>query len=283
MSGRQHQKHTSTTSSPARTPRRAWVLALVGVGICAALAGVVWAFARPASVAEYGYEVVNVYPHDQNAYTQGLVYDNGELIEGTGLEKLSQLRRVDIATGKVRRVVRLPKHLFGEGVAVLGDRVYQLTWKSGTGFIYDRKTFKRLGEFRYEGEGWGLTTDGRYLIMSDGTPLVRYFDPRTFEEVGKIRVTHNGRTIKAINELEFIDGEIFANLWKEDRIARISPTTGQIVGWIYLDGLLPAKDRARLKKNMVLNGIAYDAVGRRLFVTGKNWPKLFEIKLVKKG
>ena len=262
--------------------RRVWVLALVGVAICAALGSVVWAFARPASVPQYGYEVVNVYPHDHKAFTQGLAFDDGMLIEGTGIKGKSQLRRVELETGKVKQFKKLPDDLFGEGITVLGDRVYQLTWHSGTGFVYDRKTFKPIGEFRYAGEGWGLTTDGRYLILSDGTPLIRYLDPRTFKEVGRIRVTHEGRTVKDINELEFVDGEIYANIWKQDRIARISPATGQILGWIHLDGLLPLRDRVKLK-NMVLNGIAYDAAGRRLFVTGKNWPKLFEIKLKKKG
>jgi glutamine cyclotransferase len=260
--------------------RRRWVTAALGVAICALLAGVVWAFARPEPTPVYGYEIVNEYPHDRDAFTQGLVYDDGDLIEGTGLERRSQLRRVELATGKVRQVVRLAPEFFGEGVAVFGDRIYQLTWKSGVGFVYDKKSLKRIGTFRYAGEGWGLATDSRHLILSDGTSVIRFFDPATFKEVGRIRVTSEGRAVDNINELEFIGGEIFANIWKQDRIARISPETGQVVGWINLAGLLPRKLRRPLL-DMDLNGIAYDAEGDRLFVTGKNWPTLYEIRLKK--
>ena len=282
MSRRRRMNQPTDTGQSNNRSRRATLLVVAGVLACVLLAGVVWAFARPSPTPVHGYEIVNSYPHDRGAFTQGLVFDEGTLIEGTGLEGKSQLRQVELATGKVLRYVRLPPRLFGEGVTILGDQIFQLTWKSNTGFVYDKKTFRKLRTFRYAGEGWGLTTDGRYLIMSDGTPLIRFFDPASFKEVGRIRVTHDGRTVKNLNELEFIHGEIYANIWKEDRIARISRETGKVVGWIDLDGLLPLRDRRPLK-GMYLNGIAYDSAGDRLFVTGKNWPKIFEIKLKKKG
>ena len=260
---------------------RPWALLAIGAVSCAILAGAVWAINRETRAAVYGYEVVNVYPHDRGAFTQGLVFHDGVLYEGTGLEGKSQLRRVDLETGKVQRVVRLSPKLFGEGVTILGNNIYQLTWKAGTGFVYDKKTMRRTGTFRYPGEGWGLTTDGRFLILSDGTPNLRYLDPATFKEVGRIRVTDQGRVVRNLNELEYIGGDVFANIWKENRIARISTDTGQVTAWIDLSGLLPVTDRRPLK-DMHLNGIAYDATGDRLFVTGKNWPKLFEIKLKRK-
>ena len=256
-------------------------MAVGGVVICALAAGVVWAFVRPEPIAQYGYRIVNTFPHDKGAFTQGLVYNDGVLYEGTGLKKKSMLRRVELKTGKVERFVKLPRDLFGEGIAILGDRIYQLTWKSGQGFVYDRKSMRRIGTFRYAGEGWGLTTNGRHLIMSDGTPIIRYFDPETFKEVGRIRVTSDGRTVAKLNELEYIGGEIYANVWETNYIVRIAPDTGNVVGWIDLSGLLKLRERNPLK-DMHLNGIAYDAAGDRLFVTGKNWPKLFEIKLIKK-
>lgn len=266
-----------------QTARHPWKLAVLAVAICALLAGAVWAFARPARTPIYGYEVVKEYKHDRGAFTQGLVYDDGVFYEGTGLEGKSQLRRVEVDSGKVQDVIKLPKEFFGEGVAVLGDRIYQLTWKSGTCIVYDKnkKSMRRIATLRYTGEGWGLTTDGRHLIMSDGTPIIRYMDPTSFKEVGRIRVTDDGRTVDNLNELEYIGGEIYANIWKENRIARIAADTGQIIGWIDLKGLLPLRYR-RLGKDMHLNGIAYDAAANRLFVTGKNWPKLYEIKLKKK-
>lgn len=281
MSKKPSKQARQGTASPAARGRRVYVTAAIGFLACAFLAGVVWALARDTQTPVYSYEVVNVYPHHRDAFTQGLVYDNGVFYEGTGLEGKSQLRRVDVATGKVQRAVRLAPKLFGEGVAVLGDNIYQLTWKSGTGFVYDKKTMRRKGTFRYAGEGWGLTTDGTYLIMSDGTPIIRYLNPATFKEVGRMRVTDEGRTIDNLNELEYIGGEIFANIWKENRIARIARDTGRVTGWIDLSGLLPLRDRRPLK-DMHLNGIAFDATGNRLFVTGKNWPKMFEIKLRKK-
>jgi glutamine cyclotransferase len=282
MTRRRSTNQPTEPSKPRTNGRRVWVPVVLGVSVCVLLAGVVWAFARPDRTPVYGYEVVNKYPHDRGAFTQGLTFDGDVFYEGTGRHGKSQLRRVELETGKVKRAIPLPQKFFGEGIAVLGDRIYQLTWKSGTGFIYDKKTLKRLGTFRYAGQGWGLTTDGRHLILSDGTPLIRYIDPNTFKEVARIRVTSQRRTVKDINELEYIGGEIFANIWKENRIARIAPATGQIVGWIDLNGLLALRHRRPLQ-DMHLNGIAYDAANDRLFVTGKNWPFMFQIKLIKKN
>ena len=282
MSRLRRKKKASGNARLAGRMSRPWVLACGGGVILVLLAGVVWAFVRPQPVAEYGYKIVNTYPHDKGAFTQGLVYEDGRLYEGTGRKGKSTVRRVELKTGKVEHFEPLPRQLFGEGIAILGDRIYQLTWKSGRGFFYDKKTLRRVGTFRYRGEGWGLTSDGRHLIMSDGTPIIRYLDPKTFREVGRIRVTSEGRTVAKLNELEYIGGEIFSNVWETNRIARISPETGRVVGWIDLRGLLRFRDRNPLK-DMHLNGIAYDPAGDRLFVTGKNWPKLFEIKLIKKG
>ena len=236
--------------------------------------------AAPASVppVRYSYEIINVYDHDPAAYTQGLVYVDGWLYEGTGLWGASSLRRVNLAKGTVEQILRLPDQYFGEGMTILGDRIYQLTWKSNLGFIYDKNDFSLLGEFRYPWEGWGLTHDGQRLIMSDGTATLHFLDPQTLEEVDQIEVTANGVPVVLLNELEFIGGRIFANVWKTDQIAIIDPDSGAVTGWIYLTGLLdPAQ---RQNHEAVLNGIAYDVENNRLFVTGKLWPKLFEVAIV---
>ncbi|HZV83451.1 MAG TPA: glutaminyl-peptide cyclotransferase [Brevundimonas sp.] len=231
----------------------------------------------PAAVPVYGYELVRTYPHDRSAFTQGLVIRDGVLLESTGRVP-STVRRVRLEDGAVLTRRQLDPAYFGEGLTVVGDRVVTLTWTSGKGFIWDRDTLRPLGEFAYDGEGWGLTTDGQRLILSDGTPVLRFFDPATMTETGRVPVTLNGRPLGMLNELEWVDGEVFANVWQTDFIVRIDPATGVVRGVIDLTGLMP--DRSGLDPtDAVLNGIAWDAEGRRLFVTGKNWPSLFEIRL----
>ena len=227
--------------------------------------------------AEYSYQVINAWPHDPQAFTQGLVYLDGQLLESTGLNGRSSLRRVELETGRVIKKVNLPAQYFGEGLAVLRDRIYQLTWQHQKGFVYDLTTLSPLREFTYTGEGWGLTTDGTSLILSDGTATLRFLDPETARVTRTLDVTLAGRPLPQLNELEFIDGEIVANIWQTSTIARIDPTTGRVVGMIDLAGILPASERR--SDTDVLNGIAYDPATKRLFVTGKNWPRLFEIKL----
>lgn len=232
----------------------------------------------PAAIPVYTYKVVQTYPHDRDAFTQGLVYEDGLLLEGTGLHGQSSLRRVSLETGAVIQQIDLDEAYFGEGIAVVGDRIVQLTWQENTGFVYDRSSFALLDQFGYASEGWGLTYDGSRLIMSDGTYVLHFLDPETFVETGTIKVRDKDRYITLLNELEFVNGELFANVWQSDYIARIDPGTGKVTGWINLAGLLASQTRARPPG--VLNGIAYDAAGDRLFVTGKNWPYLFEIDLV---
>jgi glutamine cyclotransferase len=227
----------------------------------------------------YGYRVVTEYPHDRRAFTEGLAYVDGVLYEGTGLNGESTLRRVDLETGEVLQAVGLSKEYFGEGISVLGDRIYQLTWKSGICVVFDRETFEFQEVLTYPTEGWGLTTDGERLIMSDGTNRLYIRDPETFAELDTIDVYDGPRAIWNLNELEVVNGEIWANVWQTDRIARIDPETGQVTGWIDLTGLLSESDRGRHQVD-VLNGIAYDSATDRLFVTGKLWPKLFEIEVV---
>ena len=228
-------------------------------------------------VPVYGFEVVRVYPHDPAAFTQGLVFRNGELLESTGRYP-STVRRVRLEDGVVLQQRELDEEYFGEGLTAVGDRVLTLTWKGGKGFIWDPATLEPEGQFAYAGEGWGLTHDATRLILSDGTAALRFLDPATLAETGRVPVTLQGRLVSRINELEWIEGEVFANLWQTDYIVRINPATGAITGVIDLTELMP--DRSGLDPtDAVLNGIAWDPVGRRLFVTGKNWPKLFEIRL----
>ncbi|MBC8263222.1 MAG: glutaminyl-peptide cyclotransferase [Anaerolineales bacterium] len=226
----------------------------------------------------FTYKVVNVYPHDRDAFTQGLVFESGALYEGTGLRGRSSLRRVELETGHVLQMRKLPDQLFGEGITVFGERIVQLTWQSGVGFVYDKSSFELLEEFRYPTEGWGITHNGKHLIMSDGTSTLRFLDPETFEEIGRIEVYDQDGPVTRLNELEHVQGEIYANVWQTARIARIAPDTGEVIGWIELAGLLSPEDRA--EPVGVLNGIAYDAENDRLFVTGKLWPRLFEIGLI---
>jgi len=227
----------------------------------------------------YGYEVINVYPHDRSAFTEGLVYDEGVLYEGTGQYGRSTLRKVDLETGIVQKQISLPVEFFGEGIELWEDRIVQLTWKSNVGLIYDKESLAETGNFTYRTDGWGITSDGKKLIMSDGSNLLYFLDPETFQVFGQIKVRDGENAIRGINEMEYINGEIYANIWPTSRIAIISPETGIVRAWIDLKGLLPESDRAGTD---VLNGIAYDPEGDRLFVTGKNWPSLFEIDLVAK-
>ena len=223
-----------------------------------------------------GYQIVHVYPHDPSAYTQGLVYMDGHLYESTGLNGKSSVRMVDLASGQVLQRYDLPAKYFGEGLTIWDGNLIQLTWTSGLGFVYDSFSFALRRTFHYKGEGWGLTHDAKALILSDGSAVLHFLDPSSFREVRRISVVDDkGKPVSNLNELEYVRGEIYANVWQTDRIVRISPRTGKVLGWIDLTGLMekPADPDA------VLNGIAYDAKGDRLFVTGKLWPKLFEIRV----
>lgn len=236
--------------------------------------------ADTASVPKYGYEIVNTWPHDHEAYTQGLIVDKGKLLESTGQQGRSSLRRVESETGKVLKKIDVPRPYFAEGITLFKGKIYQLTWQHQLGFIYDAESLEKLGEFSYRGEGWGLTNDGSSLIMSDGTNRIRFLDPNSFQVNRTISVLDGATPIASINELEFVDGEIYANIWHKELIARIEPQTGRVVGWIDLTGLRALSEAS--DNEAVLNGIAYDENNDRLFVTGKLWPKLFEIR-VKRG
>src|SRR5580704_7600958 len=245
-----------------------------------ASAALLLAAVATAATPEYGYQVVHVYPHDPNAFTQGLEYRGGFLYEGTGLEGRSSLRKVKLETGEVLQQVNLPGQYFGEGITVFNQQIFELTWKAQVGFVYDQNNLRNLRSFGYPGEGWGLANDGVQIYMSDGSAQIRIWDPASLREQKRLTVHDGARQIERLNELEWVSGEIYANVWQTDRIARISPADGRVTGWIDLAGILPAQDRAGVD---VLNGIAYDSLGGRLFVTGKLWPKLFEIKLAPKA
>lgn len=233
---------------------------------------------QPSScVPILGYRVVRAYPHDTGAFTQGLAYEGGVLYEGTGGYGGSSIRRVDLETGAVQRIRWLDGSLFGEGVALWKDDIIQLTWRSGTGLVYDRENLTPTGRFSYSTEGWGIASDGVRLFMSDGTERLYVLDPGTFEVTGVLEVTADGSPLGGLNELEYIDGEIFANLWPTDRIAILSPETGEVRAFLDLQGLLTDQERRGAD---VLNGIAYDREGERIFVTGKLWPKLFHIQVL---
>ena len=236
----------------------------------------VWQPPAAAALPTAGYAIQHVYPHDPKAFTQGLQYVDGVLYEGTGLNGQSSIRKVKLETGEVLQKRDVPSAYFGEGIVVWRRELIELTWQSEIAFVYDRETFEPARTFRYQGEGWGLTHDGTNLIMSDGSAELRVLDPETFAERRRIRVTAGGVPVRNLNELEFVKGEIFANIWQTNYIARISPASGDVTGWIDLRGLLPPADARNVD---VLNGIAYDAEHDRLFVTGKLWPKLFEIRL----
>ena len=285
---------------PRMTRRRAagllsWPLVLL-LAACGGSAGSPAAAAEPAPVPPpppeppappetaspevFGYRVVQEFPHDPRAFTQGLFFHDGFLYESTGLRGESTLRRVELESGDVLEERRLLARFFGEGAALAGDFIYQLTWEAGIGFVYTREPFRLVREFRYSGEGWGLTFDGEHLVMSDGTDELRFLDPNTLRQVRTLRVTSDGEPLPQLNELEWIEGEIWANIWTEDRIARIRPDTGKVTAFVDLTGILPRGFRFRYPEMDVLNGIAWDPENRRIFVTGKKWPKLFEIELV---
>lgn len=237
---------------------------------------------KPAEqVPVYGYEVVQSWPHDSQSFTQGLVFHDGVLYESAGMYGQSTLRRVELESGKVKKKTKLNSDVFAEGLTLFGDRLYQLTWTNQKGFIYTVKDFAKLGEFTYEGEGWGLTNDGTHLILSDGTNSLRFLEPSTGKLVRMVTVMEGRRRVYELNELEYIKGEVWANVWHTDRIARIDPVTGKLLGWIDLTGLLPAAKQQNAEN--VLNGIAYDAATDRIFVTGKRWSRLFEIRLKSPG
>jgi glutamine cyclotransferase len=238
------------------------------------------ASAEPATVQApvYDYRIVQTYAHDPGAFTQGLIYLDGHLYESTGNVGQSTLRQVDLASGRVLKSVHIPAPHFGEGIVDWGSEILGITWQSGLGFRWDRSSFRKVGEFRYPGEGWGLTRNGREIIMSDGTPELRFIDPRTLAERKRVRVTLNGREVTSLNELEWVKGQIFANVWQTDFIVRIDPQSGRVVGLVDLRGLQSRAGQSG--SDNVLNGIAYDAKSDRLFVTGKRWHKLYQIELI---
>lgn len=231
-------------------------------------------------VRQYSFEVVHAYPHDTGAFTQGLIYRDGYLYESTGLNGRSSLRKVRLETGEVVQRKDVARRYFAEGLTEIGGELFQLTWDTQLGFVYDSRTFAPRRTFRYRGEGWGLTRDDEHLIMSDGTSILRVVDPLTMRELRRIAVTDNGVEVECLNELEYVNGEIYANVWPTDRIAIIDPGTGRVTGWIDLAGILARTPR---HAEAVLNGIAYDVAGNRLFVTGKLWPRLLEIRLRRLG
>ena len=233
---------------------------------------------KPANstALHYTCSIVNVYPHDTNAFTEGLVFDRGYLYESTGLYGNSTLRHVDLETGGVLQLLSLQPQYFGEGIAVVGHKIVQLTWQSRKGFVYDKASFDLLQEFEYPTDGWGLTYDGSRLIMSDGTANLYFLDPVTFQRIGQVAVNDTG-PVTELNELEYINGTVYANIWREEKIAVINPQNGQVMAWIDLTGIQDLKNQ---DPNNVLNGIAYDANANRLFITGKMWPHIFEINLI---
>jgi glutamine cyclotransferase len=224
------------------------------------------------------HEVVRSFPHDPDAFTQGLLVRDGFLYESTGQKGRSSLRKVEIETGKVVQRIAVGSQYFAEGLAAWGNQLIQLTWETNLGFVYDRATFKQLRTFTYRGEGWGLADDGKRLVMSDGTPTLRFLNPDTLAEIGRVRVLDGPTAVDNLNELEVVKGDIFANVWLTDRIAVIAPATGRVTAWLDLKGLMPAQANS----DAVLNGIAYDAARDRLFVTGKLWPRMFEIRVIRR-
>lgn len=243
--------------------------ALLSVFIAVAVVAPAW--------ADDTVQVVHTYPHDAQAFTQGLIYLDGHLYESTGIVGHSSLRMEDLQTGRILQFRDVPKY-FGEGLTNWGSTLIQVTWQAHIGLVYDRFSFKLLRTFSYTGEGWGLTQDGKSIILSDGTATLRFLDPTTFKVQRRMTVRDHGKPIDQLNELEYVHGQIYANIWHTDRIARISPTTGKVLGFINLAGLLPSSERSA--PEAVLNGIAYDSEHNRLFVTGKLWPKIFEIKVI---
>lgn len=253
------------------------IFLLLGILLFASLPGQP---ARNTKPREYGFRIVHVYPHDPSAFTQGLEFRGGYLYEGTGLAGRSTLRKEKLETGEVVEEIHLAPEFFGEGITVLNERVLELTWQSHIGFVYDQANFRKLRTFDYTGEGWGLANDGRTIYMSDGSPQIRCLNPANLAETRRILVHDGTAQVSELNELECVRGEIYANVWHSWRIARIEPSNGSVVGWIDLSGIISPNELS--SEEAVLNGIAYDSMGDRLFVTGKLWPKLFEIKLTPK-
>lgn len=260
---------------------RVWRLLFLGVPLILLVAFELFFLASATdfrAAKKYGFRVVHSYPHDPSAFTQGLEYRDGFLYEGTGLPGHSMLRKEELTTGKVLAAVSLAPELFGEGITVLDHQIFQLTWQSHVGFVYDQTHFRRQRSFSYPREGWGLANDGRVLYSSDGTAQIRCLHPRTLREQRRITVHDGKQPVTLLNELEWVRGEIYANIWHSDTIARIDPANGSVLGWIDLSGLMPKREL--LDEEAVLNGIAYDSASNRLFVTGKLWPQLFEIQIV---
>lgn len=240
-----------------------------------------WRYLKNTDDSEvWTYKIVNTFDHDREAFTQGLVFENGILYEGTGIPGRSELRKVELQTGKVLQKHKLPDKFFGEGITIYKDRIVQLTYQSNVGFVYDKDSFELLQEFSYPTEGWGITHNGTHLIMSDGTPMLYFLDPETYTQINRMMVFEEDRPVWGLNELEYVNGEIYANVWPTERIVRIVPETCKVVGWIDMKGLLTSEERG--EEVDVFNGIAYDPDNNRLFMTGKFWPKLFEIKLIPK-
>ena len=235
--------------------------------------------APSADIPVYSYEVVNVYPHDPAAFTEGLFFRDGYLYESTGMNGASSIRKVELKSGRVVQQRDLPSTIFGEGIVDWKNELISVTWKTQEGYVFDIDTFDFKRKFNYPGEGWGMTHNDKNLLLSDGTPSIRVLDPQTLRQTAAIHVTAQGKPVDQLNELEWVKGQIYANIWQTNRIARIDPKTGKVTAWIDLSGLLSHSDRA-FDRVDVLNGIAYDAKGDRLFVTGKYWPNLFEIRLV---
>jgi glutamine cyclotransferase len=236
---------------------------------------VLFAAYAAAQAPVHSYKIIATYPHDPKAFTEGLEIHDGALYESTGLNGSSHIRKVNLTTGATITDIPIPQYIFGEGITFFGNHLYSLTYKNGIAFLRDPKTFMQLQTFPYSGEGWALTHDAKHIIMSDGSAELRILDPASFHEVNRLLVREGTRPVTELNELEYIDGEIWANIWRTERIARIDPRSGQVNSWVDMTGLLKPGDQR--PDTDVLNGIAYDPVGKRIFVTGKMWPKLFQI------
>lgn len=277
MTRRKHKPSAAPAPTPRRRPVVLWLA--IPVGLLLGIA-ILTSFGNPqadvTTATEYSYEIVNSFPHDPNAFCQGLVIKGSTLYESTGKYGESSLRRVNLTDGVVQQQIDLHHQVFAEGLAMVDDQLFQLTWKRQIGFVYDAATLQLLRTFTYDGEGWGLTYDGQHLIMSNGSDELQYREPESFGLIRRLRVKDGSRSVRRLNELEFVQGKIYANVWRSQRVAMIDPETGQVTGWIRLTGLL----RQPITNENVLNGIAYDSAGDRLFVTGKHWPTLFEVRLL---